>query len=178
MKKIIFICSLCCAAFTQLKAQVSLQDQYIKTFKQVVNQVAEPAKSSVANSKSIIEFSQNLLGIPYRYASSNPSIGFDCSGFVSYVYKNFNIQVPRSSKAFYKMGKGKTLANAEVGDVLVFTGSNSRKRTAGHVGILLEKEGDKIKFIHSSSGNKKGVVITEMDKYYKNRFLKAVSVLE
>src|SRR4051812_15900942 len=44
---------------------------------------------------SVIGFAQTLIGTRYRAASSNPSYGFDCSGFVSYVFKSFNVDVPR-----------------------------------------------------------------------------------
>jgi lipoprotein Spr len=125
----------------------------------------------------LIKFAQTLIGIPYRYASSNPDKGFDCSGFVRYVFDNFGFTTPRSSGEYVKAGKPVSLANAKVGDVLIFTGSNPKIRKVGHVGIVYAVDGDHIKFIHSSSGKAKGVTITEMNAYYKSRFLKAVSII-
>jgi len=60
----------------------------------------------------------------------------------------------------------------------LFTGTNSRSRTPGHVGIVYSIDGDEVKFIHSSSGHAKGVTISSLDDgFYKKRFLKIVSIL-
>ena len=48
------------------------------------------------SSYNLLYFAQSLIGTPYREASSDPSRGFDCSGFVSYVFKSFDANVPRS----------------------------------------------------------------------------------
>jgi len=125
----------------------------------------------------LISFAKTMIGVPYKYACSNPSIGFDCSGFVSYVFHNFGFDVPRSSTEFNVAGKTIKLENAKVGDVLVFTGTNPRRRVVGHVGIIADIEGDTIHFIHSTSGKAHGVTITTLNAYYKSRLLKAVSIL-
>jgi len=125
----------------------------------------------------LISFAKTMIGVPYKYACSNPSIGFDCSGFVSYVFHNFGFDVPRSSTEFNVAGRPIKLENAKVGDVLVFTGTNPRRRVVGHVGIIADIEGDTIHFIHSTSGKAHGVTITTLNAYYKSRLLKAVSIL-
>ncbi|AMP97042.1 hydrolase [Pedobacter cryoconitis] len=139
----------------------------------------ELLKKMVANKTSdqLIGFAKTLIGIPYRYASSNPAIGFDCSGFVSYVFHNFGVNVPRSSTEFNQAGTPVKLENAKVGDVLIFTGTNPRKRVVGHVGIIADIEGDTIKFIHSTSGKAHGVTVTTLNPYYKSRLMRAVSIL-
>jgi lipoprotein Spr len=139
----------------------------------------ELLKKMVANktSNQLIGFAKTLIGIPYRYASSNPAIGFDCSGFVSYVFHNFGFNVPRSSTEFNQAGTPVKLENAKVGDVLIFTGTNPRRRVVGHVGIIADIEGDTIKFIHSTSGKAHGVTVTTLNPYYKSRLMKAVSIL-
>ncbi|WP_245943650.1 C40 family peptidase [Pedobacter nutrimenti] len=125
----------------------------------------------------LINFAKGLIGKPYHYASKNPKRGFDCSGFVSYVFENFGFSVPRSSREFPDAGVPVSLQNAKVGDVLIFTGTNPKQRRIGHVGIVYSVDGDEIKFIHSTSGKAHGVTVTEMDDYYKSRFIKAVSIL-
>lgn len=160
------------------KAQdnVSLTLQYQRMMEKVITGIPEVANST---SNKIIDFAKSLIGVKYRYASSNPQVGFDCSGFVNYVYKQFGINSPRSSAGFAVTGKTIKLADAKVGDVLVFTGSNAKVRKPGHVGIIYSiNEDGEIKFIHSSSGKAKGVTITDLEGYYKNRFLKAVTVME
>jgi lipoprotein Spr len=125
----------------------------------------------------LIGFAKKLIGIPYRYATSNPDIGFDCSGFVSYVFKNIGFKVPRSSSEFVTTGKPVALQDAKVGDVLIFTGSNPKVRKIGHVGIIYSIDGDEIHFIHASSGKANGVTITPLNTYYKSRFIKAVTII-
>src|SRR5436190_23132267 len=45
--------------------------------------------------EELISYAQTLIGTPYKYASTDPSVGFDCSGFITYVFNHFNISVPR-----------------------------------------------------------------------------------
>ncbi len=178
MKKILFTILLLGVFAINSKAQdnVSLTMQYQRMMEKVINRIPEVANNT---SNKIMDFAKSLIGTRYRYASSNPEIGFDCSGFVSYVYKQFGFNGARSSADFAKKGKAIKLADAKVGDILVFTGSNARVRRPGHVGIVYSKDEEgNIKFIHSSSGKAKGVTITELEGYYKNRFLKAVTVME
>ena len=146
-------------------------------------ELSVPAQSETQSSLSkqysdqIMGFAKKLIGIPYRYATSNPNIGFDCSGFVSYVFKNFGFKVPRSSSEFVSTGTPVKLENAKIGDVLIFTGSNPKVRSIGHVGIIYSINGDEIQFIHASSGKANGVTITPLNTYYKSRFIKAVSII-
>ncbi len=154
----------------------TLPQQYQQMMEKILHKI--PATQSNPASP-LLDFAKSLIGIPYRYASSNPQRGFDCSGFVSYVYQQFGFTGARSSADFAKKGKAVKLADAKVGDILVFTGSNAKVRKPGHVGIIYSKdENGKIKFIHSSSGKAKGVTITDLEGYYKNRLLKAVTVVE
>lgn len=70
--------------------------------------------------------------------------------------------------------------SAQVGDVIVFTGTNARNRNPGHVGIVISKKGEELKFIHSSSGKKHGgVVISSFTEspYYLKRYLKVVRIV-
>ncbi len=53
---------------------------------------------------SLVSFAKSLLGIPYLYGSIDPARGFDCSGFITYVFSHFNIVVPRSSYEFANLG--------------------------------------------------------------------------
>ncbi len=137
----------------------------------------EPQPLEQQYSDKIIGFAKKLIGIPYRFACSNPEKGFDCSGFVNYVFENFGFNVPRSSREFSTAGTPVALENAKVGDVLIFTGTNPKIRKIGHVGIIYSISSDGIQFIHSTSGKAHGVTITTMDAYYKSRFIKAVSII-
>ncbi|MES2418052.1 MAG: C40 family peptidase [Bacteroidota bacterium] len=149
--------------------------QYQKMMERILHKI--PAVQS-APVTQLLDFAKTMIGTPYRYASSNPAKGFDCSGFVNYVFSKFGFQVPRSSSAFAHAGVPVKLTAAKVGDVLIFTGSNPKIRRVGHVGIIYAIDNGEIKFIHSTSGKAHGVTITDFNDYYKSRFLKAVSILE
>jgi murein DD-endopeptidase / murein LD-carboxypeptidase len=130
-------------------------------------------------SDSLIVFGKSFLGTPYKYAICNPKVGFDCSGFVYYVFNHFNIKVPRSSIDYMSVGKDIAFDSCMVGDIIVFTGTNAKNRRAGHVGMIVSKLGDEMQFIHSSSNTKNGGVKLSTFKespYYKKRFLKIVRV--
>jgi len=127
--------------------------------------------------ENLISFAKNYLGTPYRYASIDPDKGFDCSGFVHFVFKNFNIAVPHSSKGFKNIGADVKPEDFKVGDVLVFYGYRNTT-SVGHVGIICEANGMNSKFIHSSSGKVKGVIISELDsEMYSRRYYKCVDVI-
>ena len=125
---------------------------------------------------SILAFAKTLIGVPYLYASTDPAKGFDCSGFITYVFNHFNITVPRSSVDFTNYGKQISLENAKPGDLILFTGTDSTIRIVGHMGMVENVENDKLWFIHSTSGKAKGVVITPFENYYKSRFVKVIRV--
>lgn len=164
-------------AFTgKAQENKSLPKQYQEAVTDILSKIPDAATNQATQ---IMDFAKSLLGVRYRYASSNPEKGFDCSGFVSYVFKNFGFTGARSSTDFAKKGKQVALNEAKVGDVLVFTGTNARVRRPGHVGIIYSIDEDgKIKFIHASSGKAHGVTVTDLEGYYKTRFLKAVTVVE
>ncbi|RYZ17153.1 MAG: peptidoglycan endopeptidase, partial [Chitinophagaceae bacterium] len=52
----------------------------------------------------LVSFARTLTGTPYVYGSTDPKVGFDCSGFITYVFNHFGIQVPRSSIDFTQVG--------------------------------------------------------------------------
>ena len=139
--------------------------------------IQNPKNQTEINRDSLIVFAKKHLGIPYVYASSNPQKGFDCSGFVSYVFKNFGMTLPRTSSGYKNIGKTVKPEEFKVGDILVFYGYKD-KTTIGHLGIICEANGMQSKFIHASSGKAQQVTITELDtEHYTKRFYKCVDVL-
>lgn len=126
---------------------------------------------------SIISFAKQYMGTPYLYASNDPHKGFDCSGFVSYVFQHFNINLPRSSSGYKNIGEKLAPDDFKIGDILVFYGYKN-KTTIGHVGIIYEANGMQSKFIHASSGKAGSVTISELaSEHYSKRFYKCISVL-
>lgn len=128
--------------------------------------------------QELISFAKKLLGIKYRYGAASPSHGFDCSGFVHYVFKQFNITLPRSSSAIGQTGKNILLSDAKAGDIILFTGTNPARKTIGHVGIVLSNnDGKGLRFIHASSGKAQAVTETPLEGSYKKRFMKVIRVI-
>lgn len=132
--------------------------------------------SKAVSPDSIVAFARTLLGVPYLYASTDPANGFDCSGFITYVFNHFAVKVPRSSVDFTYFGKEVTISTAKPGDLILFTGTDSSIRIVGHMGIIESRGYDQLFFIHSTSGKAKGVVITPLEKYYMSRFVKIIRV--
>jgi cell wall-associated NlpC family hydrolase len=126
--------------------------------------------------EEILAFARTQLGVPYLFASTDPAQGFDCSGFITYVFNHFGIYVPRSSIQFTNEGTEVDLENAAPGDLILFTGTDSTATHVGHMGIVENRRNDTLFFIHSSSGKANGVVITPFQRYYEKRFVKVIRV--
>ena len=125
---------------------------------------------------SVVAFGKSLVGTPYLYASSDPAKGFDCSGFITYVFNHFAIAVPRSSVDFTNVGKEIPNEIASPGDLILFTETDSTSKIVGHMGIVESNEKGNLLFIHSTSGKAKSVVISPLKGYYEGRFVKTIRV--
>ena len=99
---------------------------------------ARHASHALMFGQRIVHFARHLLGVPYRWGGSSPAAGFDCSGFVRYVYGRFGISLPHSSFADLVLGRRVSRSQLRPGDLVFFDG-------AGHVGIYV---GDG-RFIHA-----------------------------
>lgn len=151
-----------------------------------VPDTAQPVKPLVAPTSAVntgttdrialVNYAKTLIGVPYKYASTDPNQGFDCSGFITYVFNRFNIAVPRSSVDFTNVGTEVEHTRAVPGDLILFTGTDSTIRVVGHMGIITENNSGELKFIHSTSGKQNGVTITPLESYYRGRFVKVIRV--
>lgn len=133
-----------------------------------------PQKTNLAD--SVINFGKLFLNTPYGYGSSGTS-SFDCSGFTSHVYKNFGVNLQRSS--YDQSTQFPVVEKHEIkpGD-LVFYEGRRRNGRVGHVGIVTEiKDNGEFDFIHASVN--RGVIITNSaEDYYTKRFVRAGRVME
>jgi cell wall-associated NlpC family hydrolase len=126
--------------------------------------------------EELIDYATTLIGIPYKYASVDPAIGFDCSGFITHIFNHFNIAVPRSSIDFTNAEREIKLSEAKLGDIVLFTGTDSTTREVGHMGIITSTKDGDYYFIHSTSGKANGVTISSLNNYYAFRFVKAIRI--
>lgn len=128
------------------------------------------------NPQQVVDFAKTLIGVPYKYASTDPKVGFDCSGFITYVFSHFNIIVPRSSIDFTNVGTEISSSEAKPGDLILFTGTDSTEKFVGHMGLVVTNQNNQLEFIHSTSGKKYGVTITPFSDYYHSRYMKTIRI--
>jgi len=139
----------------------------------------EPIKVSSDSSQKlrtdIIKYAEKFLGLKYKFAGQNP-IGFDCAGYVSYVFRKYNIHLYTSATYMHKQGKTIELRDAREGDVIFFTSTTSK--AIGHVGIVISKFGEETRFIHSSSGKEYCVKFECLEPNYIKRYLGVKRMIE
>ncbi|MCM1483114.1 MAG: C40 family peptidase [Muribaculaceae bacterium] len=128
--------------------------------------------------EKMVEYAKNYLGCRYVHGGKGPKV-FDCSGFTSYVYRNFGYSISPASKAQGAQGQRVSLKDAQVGDLMFFSGRAGGK-SVGHVGMVVEvnEETGSLKFIHAST--KKGVTIQNFPdgKYYSQHFLHVQRIID
>ncbi len=78
----------------------------------------------------IVNYARKFVGVPYVWGGSSPRPGFDCSGFVRYVYQHFGISLPHSSYGDMARGRAVLRKYLKPGDLVFFAGG-------GHVGIYI-----------------------------------------
>lgn len=119
--------------------------------------------------QKIVNTAKQYIGVPYLWGGSTPS-GFDCSGFVQYVFNLHGIQLPRTSQQQWNVGTSVSKANLQPGDLVFF--ANTYTSGISHLGIYV---GDN-QFIHASSS--KGVIISSLiNSYWATRYYGAKRVV-
>lgn len=103
------------------------------------------SNSARSAAERVIPTAEEYIGVPYRYGGTSPNSGFDCSGFVQYVYAIQGVDLPRTSRQMAGAGRSvePSVRSLEVGDLMLFT-QNGR---ISHVAIYAGNH----RFIHSSS---------------------------
>ena len=119
---------------------------------------------------SLLAYANKFLGKPYR--SHVGGFIFDCSGYVAFLYSKFGKILPHSSPAQAVLGEKLEIKDLQKGDLVFFTGHNSRSKRVGHVGIVVSADGTDFTMIHSSS---RGVVIEHFrgNPYFEKRYITA-----
>jgi cell wall-associated NlpC family hydrolase len=112
----------------------------------------------------IIEQALSLTGTPYHYGGSSPETGFDCSGFVRYVFNQFaNIDLPRTSASMSTVGQSVRKEELQPGDLIFF---NTSRKPFSHVAIYI---GDN-QFIHAPRKGRNVEVENIEDRYWASRY--------
>ena len=135
------------------------------------------ARAAAQLADRMIEEASRYIGTPYRYGAGGPK-AFDCSGFSSFIYREFGYRISHSSKGQAREGRAVEgpLSNLQKGDIAIF-GARRNKDDVGHVGIVIDVNGTgtNFRFIHAARG---GAMISEpQEEYYRERYLGARRIL-
>jgi cell wall-associated NlpC family hydrolase len=118
-------------------------------------------QSHVAFGLRVVDYAKRFRGIRYVYGGSSPRSGFDCSGFVRFVYAHFGLSLAHSSYAQFDRGRRVSRSALRPGDLVFFDG-------LGHVGIYVGSG----RFIHAPHTGTR-VEIQTLGGWYSSRFVGA-----
>ncbi len=143
----------------------------LDTLSQQRNNLAKSAMDY--NKENILLNAKKHLGGKYVWGGTHPN-GFDCSGYMQYIYKKEGVSIPRTAYAQSKVGKEVSRFRLKKGDLLFFLTDKKRGIPITHVGMYI---GDG-KFIHAAS-KRKGIIITSLDdSKYSLLFVKATRIIK
>lgn len=123
---------------------------------------------------SILERGFQLVGTPYRFGGLSEKTGFDCSGFVGFLFREeAGIQLPRSTRELINLDAPLVARNdLKPGDIILF--NNRGRGRVSHAGIYIGDD----QFIHSSSRRSGGVRVDSLDdRYWRSSFMEGKRVL-
>ncbi|MFD1141686.1 C40 family peptidase [Larkinella insperata] len=170
----VLLTALCAVSFGIAQAHRPLKN-LVKKSSALPSVVADSAASDSAFYERIplvqdlLSYARKHLSSRYRSGGSSPR-GFDCSGFTRFCFRKFGISLPHSSAAQGRVGVKIGQNIAKPGDLIFFKGQSSRSKRIGHVGMIVEVAGDRIKFIHSAWNG--GVRYDWLHaRYYQRRFI-------
>lgn len=177
MKKLLVILAVLIVAGGTVPAQaapVSNYSQFLQSLDGIINDAPIPiASDAVLMPASLaagtVTIAKGLLGSRVVWGGASPAQGFDCSGFVQYVFRQAGIAMPRTADLQFLVGRSVPRTGLMPGDLVYFT---TYAPGASHVGIYIGKD----KFIHTAFSQ--GVVaIGDMnDAYFAPRYYGAKRV--
>lgn len=119
---------------------------------------------AVSSVEGTLDRALDFIGIRYKRGGSSPETGFDCSGFVRYVYnETLGLVLPHNAKAISQSGENVDKNELKPGDLVFF---NTMRRTFSHVGIYL---GDNL-FVHAPRSGARVRIEDMSDRYWSRRY--------
>ena len=122
----------------------------------------------------IVSIAQQYQGAPYRWGGNTPK-GFDCSGYVQYVFGRADMVIPRTSKLQYKAGRGVAKSDLRKGDLVFFNKWSFLKFLfpPNHVGIYIGSN----RFIHAPTSGKSVSICSLNNVYWSSHYKGARDLL-
>jgi cell wall-associated NlpC family hydrolase len=118
----------------------------------------------IGQTQNLVLSAMGFMGIPYRWGGASPEAGFDCSGFVQYVFRQAaGLVLPRSSFDQIRQGASVTPSELQPGDLVFF---NTMRATASHVGIYIGEN----RFIHAPRRGKTVEIADFTNVYWQARY--------
>ena len=153
----------------------SVINDFLKDDVEKREQVNALSSESAQLITDLLKESNRHIGKRYVHGAKGPN-QFDCSGFTSYVYRQFGYSISPSSRTQYTEGSAVDRKDLRKGDLVFFTSRRSG-RNVGHVGIVVSADNEKgtFKFIHASV---KGVKISDFEGYYVPRYIGARRIIK
>ena len=129
-------------------------------------------RGATFNKSKILTNAKKYLGGKYVWGGTKPK-GFDCSGYVQYLYEKEGVALPRTAYEQSKVGMYVSRKELKKGDLLFFLTNKKRNIPITHVGMYLGND----KFIHAAS-RKKGIIISSLSKSkYSRLYIKAKRII-
>jgi cell wall-associated NlpC family hydrolase len=115
---------------------------------------------------NIVRYAKKFIGVRYRWGGTSPRSGFDCSGFVEYVYRHFGISLPHYTVSQYERGRRVGRRGMQPGDLVFFAGLS-------HVGLYIGHG----KFIHAPHTGTRVSIASLRSGWYRAEFAGARRVI-
>ena len=157
---------------TNRQEDTTVSEEKNAQLNEVLKQEETKETANSAKGESVVAFAKQYIGYNYVSGGKSPSTGFDCSGFTSYVYKNFGISLGASAASQANVGTAVDKSNLQPGDLLVF--QNSGKSSIGHVGIYMGNG----QMVHAANAKKGVTTISIHTSYYAERFVTARRIID
>jgi len=134
-------------------------------------------RNTEREAQELLQIANRYVGVRYVFGGTSPERGFDCSGFVQYVFRAMGYSLPRTTRQQATVGKKVRRNNLQPGDLVFFTGSDKNSRNVGHVGIVTEiNRNGQFYFIHVTT--RAGVRIDSIEQAHWNvRYLSARRII-
>ncbi len=158
---------------TRFLVQPEMLEKRSEIFDRIKNYDDEDPAQADNLRQDILDYAHTFMGVPYRWGGTTPS-GFDCSGYIYYVFKEFGLELPRVSRYQQRDSTPVEFEDLKPGDLIFFSGSTH----VNHAGIVTRYDGEVLEMIHASSSLGVSVVDVYGSTYWRPRLHSAGTYLE